>query len=98
MKKFAKARRWLELLIRDPILAFLVGVIFLSLAIFVVSAQWEEGFVNRRRVAKVSRLYGWGTTVLVSLTRWRDLSPTCRESHTLDPISREEQRGNQVVR
>jgi len=46
MKKFGTAKRQLELLIRDPILAFLVGVIFLSLAIFVVSAQWNPRTVQ----------------------------------------------------
>ena len=61
-------------------------------------AQWEEGFMSRRRVARVSRLHGLGTTVLVRLTQWCDLSLTCRESHTLDPVSKEEQRGNQDVR
>ena len=36
MKKFATAKRQIELLVRDPLLLFLVGAIFLSLAIFVV--------------------------------------------------------------
>jgi iron(III) transport system permease protein len=35
MQKFRTAKRQIELLARDPLLLFLVGAIFLSLAIFV---------------------------------------------------------------
>ena len=69
MKKFATAKRQLELLVRDPILAFLVGVIFLSLAIFVVyplatvlakSFQNEQGVLSLENYVRFARFgYLW---------------------------------------
>jgi len=69
MKKLSTAKRQIELLVRDPLLAILVGIVFLSLAIFVVyplgavlvkSFQDEQGTLSLENYGRFARFgYLW---------------------------------------
>src|SRR5512147_1592441 len=80
MKKLATAKRQLELLARDPLLAILLGIIFLSLAIFVAyplaavlgkSFQNEQGALSLENYVRFARFsYLWSAlwnSVLVGM-------------------------------